>query len=121
MFIEQYRDVYPRAVASFEDDLEASLAHLRLPPVHRRIVRTTNVIERAFEEERRRTKVIPRFMDEKSALKLAFATLWRVSQDWSSVRFSEHEYHRISRLMKWVRSTEDGQQDDGEEALTRGA
>src|SRR5690606_1521938 len=63
----------------------------------------------------------PGFMDEKSALKLAFATLWRVSQDWSSVRFSEHEYHQLARLIKWVRSTEDGQQDDGEEALTRGA
>src|SRR5690606_9632239 len=59
MFIEKYRERFPRAVASFEDDLEASLAHLRLPPIHRRVVRTTNLIERAFGEERRRTKGSP--------------------------------------------------------------
>jgi len=60
---------------SFEDDLEASLAHLQLPAVHRKYVRTTNLIERSFGEEKRCSKVIPRFFDEKSALKLAFATI----------------------------------------------
>jgi hypothetical protein len=38
-------------------------------------VRTTNLLERSFEEERRRSKVVPRFSDEKSAMKLVFATL----------------------------------------------
>ena len=51
--------------------MEASLAHLKIPEKHRKYVRTTNLIERAFEEERRRTKVLPRFFDEKSALKLS--------------------------------------------------
>jgi hypothetical protein len=37
-------------------------------------------IERSFEEERRRTKVIPRFFDERRSLKLADATLVRASQ-----------------------------------------
>lgn len=116
MFIEKYRERFPRAVASFEDDLEASLAHLRLPPIHRRVVRTTNLIERAFGEERRRTKVIPRFMDEKSGLKLAFATLWRVSQTWRGVRFSEHEFRLLGKLVEWVRSPaveDEKQHDDG--------
>ncbi len=36
---------------------------LRLPARHRIHCRTTNLIERSFEEERRRTKVIPRFTD----------------------------------------------------------
>ncbi len=40
-------------------------------------VRTTNLAERSFVEERRRTKVIPRFPDEKAAIKLVFATLIR--------------------------------------------
>jgi len=43
---------------SLADDLPAGL---KLPPVHRRHVRTTNLVERVFEEERRRAKVIPRF------------------------------------------------------------
>jgi putative transposase len=45
-------------MACLADDLEASLAHLRLPVRHRVNVRTTNLLERTFEEERRRSKVI---------------------------------------------------------------
>jgi putative transposase len=76
-FIRRYERDYPRAVASFGDDLEASLTHLRFPISHRRSIRTTNSIERLFGEQKRRTKVIPRFFDEKSCLKLAFAALIR--------------------------------------------
>jgi len=63
-------------------------------------VRTTNLIERSFGEQRRRTKVIPRFFDEKSALKLAFATLWRTSLKWRKVRFSEIEQKQVLELRK---------------------
>jgi transposase-like protein len=52
---------------SFADDLQASLAHLKLPVVHRKHIRTTNLVERSFEEERRRAKVIPRFRGEKAS------------------------------------------------------
>ncbi len=102
-FIEKYRHEYGRAVASFEDDLEASLAHLQVPAVHRRYVRTTNLMERSFVEERRRTKVIPRFMGEQSGIKLIFATLWRVSMRWRGVRFSEHEQRQLARLYNRMR------------------
>ncbi len=97
-FVQAYEVRYPSAIRSWQDDLEASLAHLRLPVVHRKFVRTTNLIERAFVEERRRTKVIPRFFDEKSCLKLVFASLWRASQRWRRVRFSEHEQAQVRRL-----------------------
>lgn len=120
MFTDKYRDAFPRAIASFETDLEASLAHLRLPPIHRRVVRTTNIIERAFGEERRRTKVIPRFMDEKSGLKLAFAALWRTSQRWSGVQFSEHEFKLLDKLVEWVRSPE-SEEPAPREVASRGA
>src|SRR4051794_33252118 len=49
----------PSAVACFEDDFEACIAHLRLPVTHRRSTRTTNLLERLFGEERRRLKIIP--------------------------------------------------------------
>lgn len=42
--------------------------------------KTTNLIERSFEEERRRTKVLPRFCTEHSALKLVFGALYRATQ-----------------------------------------
>ncbi len=89
-----------RAMNSFEDDLEASLAHLYLPAVHRKYLRTTNLIERSLGEQRRRSKVTPRFFDEKSALKLAFATLWRTSLKRQKVRFSEIEQKQVFELRK---------------------
>ena len=61
-------------------------------------IRTTNLLERSFLEERRRTKVIPRFFTEKSCLKLVFATLWRASQRWHGIRMSEIERQQLRRL-----------------------
>jgi putative transposase len=64
-------------------------------------VRTTNLLERSFLEERRRTKVIPRFTDEKkSAMKLVFATLIRVSERWSRVPVSELERQQLKLLRR---------------------
>lgn len=99
-FIERFGGTYPAAVKSFAEDLEASLAHLRLPVRHRINVRTTNLLERSFVEERRRTKVIPRFTDEKSAMKLVFASLIGVCERWSRVSISEMERQRLKLLRR---------------------
>jgi transposase-like protein len=72
---------------SFQDDWEASIAHLRCPAIHHpcvpqgkcKRIRTTNLPESSFLEDRRQTRTTPRFFSEKSCLKLAFATLWRAS------------------------------------------
>jgi putative transposase len=98
--IESFGATYPAAVKSFAEDLEASLAHLKLPVRHRINLRTTNLLERSFVEERRRTKVIPRLLDEKSAMKLVFATLIRVSERWSRVSISELERKRLGLLRR---------------------
>jgi putative transposase len=98
--IERFGEIYPAAIKSFAEDLEASLAHLKLPIRHRINIRTTNLLERSFLEERRRTKVIPRLMDEKSAMKLVFATLIRVSERWSRVSVSELERQQLKLLRR---------------------
>jgi putative transposase len=98
--IASFGEIYPAAVKSFADDLEASLAHLKVPVRHRINVRTTNLLERSFLEERRRTKVIPRLLDEKSAMKLVFATLIRVSERWSRVSVSELERKQLKLLRR---------------------
>ena len=77
--LKTYQDKYPSAMASFRDDWEACIAYLRCPTIHHRRIRTTNLLERSFVEERRRTRVIPRFFTEKSCLKLVFSTLWQAS------------------------------------------
>jgi putative transposase len=89
---------YPSAVACFQDDLDALLAIHRVPVRHRIRVRTTNLAERSFEEERRRTKVIPRLMDEKAALKLVFATMIRAAERWCRVSVTDLERHQLKLL-----------------------
>jgi len=96
--LARFEREYPTAMASLRDDLDASLAHLRLPVGHRKYVRTTNLIERSFLEERRRTKIIPRFFDERSCLKLVYATLVRASQRWQRIHFTEAERLQLQRL-----------------------
>ena len=98
--METFADRFPSAMACLSDDLEASLAHLKLPVRHRIAIRTTNLLERSFEEERRRTKVIPRLLDEKSAMKLVFATLIRCSDRWNRVSISDLERQQLRLLRR---------------------
>jgi transposase-like protein len=97
-FIETFENLYPSAVRSFKDDLDASLQHLKCPVKHRKAIRTTNLLERAFGEQRRRTKVIPRFFNEKSCLKLTFAALIRASDSWNKVPMTIKEQTELIKL-----------------------
>jgi putative transposase len=98
--IAKYERELPSAMACVQEDLEASLAHLKLPSLHRKMIRTTNLCERAFGEQRRRTKVIPRFFDERSCLKLTFATLWRASTRWRGLKFNEMQRKQIQAYIR---------------------
>ena len=98
--IEQHERELPSAMACLADDLEATLAHLKLPSLHQKMIRTTNLCERSFVEERRRSKVIPHFFDERSCLKLVFASLWRASQRWRGVRFTEMEKKQLEAYIR---------------------
>jgi transposase-like protein len=98
--IECYQRELPSAMACLAEDLEATLAHLKLPSLHQKMIRTTNLCERSFVEERRRSKVIPHFFDERSCLKLVFATLWRASQRWRGVRFTEMEKQQLEAYIR---------------------
>ena len=57
-------------------------------------------MERSWVEERRRTKVIPRFRDERSCLKLVFATLIRASRRWMRVRMTELQWAQLEQLRR---------------------
>jgi hypothetical protein len=61
------------ALACLQDDFEACITHLRFPLAHRQAIRTTNLLEQLFGEERRRTKVIPHAFGERAMLKLMYA------------------------------------------------
>jgi len=106
-FIAKHEEEFPALVRAFQDDLDASLNHLKLPFRHRRYVRTTNLVERSFEEERRRTKVVPCFLTEKSALKLVFSVLIRAARRWRRVSFTKSELNYLDRLRKELGITDE--------------
>lgn len=97
-FVARYERQYPSATACFLDDFEACIAHLQLPIAHRRATRTTNMLERLFGEERRRTKVIPHAFGERAVLKLMYAALIRASETWKRVVISEFELKQLESL-----------------------
>jgi transposase-like protein len=88
----------PSAVACLQDDFEACIAHLRFPLGHRRAIRTTNLLEHLFGEERRRTKVIPHAFGERAVLKLMFAALIRAAERWRGLRMSEFELRQLKAI-----------------------
>jgi putative transposase len=98
--VNRYQRDFPEACRCLLDDGEASLNHLYVPQRHPQYVRTSNLAERAFEEERRRTKVIPHLWDEGSVTKLVFAVLIRVRERWGKKCFSEVEQQQIRSLRR---------------------
>ncbi len=97
---DDYETGHPSAVACFQDDFEACIAHLKTPITHRRATRTTNLLERLFVEERRRLKIIPNAFGEKAVLKLMCAAMTRAAERWRAVRITDFE----RRKMKVLRS-----------------
>jgi transposase-like protein len=88
----------PAAVACLDDDFEACTAHLKFPLAHRRAIRTTNLLERLFGEERRRTKVIPHAFGERAILKLMYAALIRAAERWHGLKITEFEGRQLKAI-----------------------
>jgi len=96
--VEDYTERYPSAVRCFVDDLGSCLTHLRYPLAHRRYIRSTNLLERAFLEEKRRTKVMPAHMHERGAMKLVYGVLIRASKNWNRVKMTSFELAQLRRI-----------------------
>lgn len=109
--VARFKRDYPTAVIAFEEDFEASIAHLHCPPSHRRSIRTTNLLERLFGEERRRMKPISVFFGERPVLKLMYASLLRGSETWRGLRISDVEKKQLVRLWQQL---DQGQRPDHE-------
>lgn len=99
---EEFRRTYaselPSAVKCFDDDFAACIAYLRLPVAHRRATRTTNLLERLFLEERRRSKTLPHAFGERAVLKLMYAALQRASRTWQRVAINDFERKQLLTL-----------------------
>ena len=98
--IDTYAGKYPSAIKCFEEDFENCIQHMHFPAGHQKHITTTNLLERAFLEQKRRTKIIPRFFDEKSCLKLVYATLVRASEKWRKVKMNNYDLAVLRNLRK---------------------
>ena len=89
---------YAAAAACLGEDLQALCAHLRYPLKHRRVWRSTNLLERSLGEVKRRTKVIGRFPGETSCLSLCWAVLDLVIAGANRVRFNDLDRQLLERI-----------------------
>ena len=69
-----------------------------IPVTHRRAIRTTNLLERLFVEERRGLKIIPNAFGERAVLKLMFGALIRAAERWKSIKFTEFERRQMAAV-----------------------
>lgn len=75
-FIEKYRMLYPSAISCLERDWEACLTFYSFPQLHWKNIRTSNSIERLFEEVKKRSKkMASAFRNEGSCLLLFYAVI----------------------------------------------
>jgi transposase-like protein len=90
-FCARWGKVFKGAVAILQTGLEAALSYLDFPSSHHRLIRSTNGLERLFEEVKRRTRVVRIFPKETSAANLSTAVALRASEDWALRRYLDME------------------------------
>jgi transposase-like protein len=99
-FCERWGKSLRGAVACLQSGLEAALSYLDFPSSHHRLIRTTNGLERLFEEVKRRTRVVRIFPNEGSACNLSTAVALRASEDWALRRYLDMEPYQAWRQLK---------------------
>jgi len=62
------------------------------------VIRTTNLLERLFLEERRRTKIIPHAFGERPVLKLMYAAMIRAADRWRGIAVGEFEQRQLRAI-----------------------
>ena len=95
-----YQQAYPSFAGCLRDELDQLVTHLRFPAEHRKRIRTSNVLERAFVEVRRRTKIIGRLPGETSALSLIWGVLELSSRSWRGVTMTPTAAAHIERIRR---------------------
>lgn len=82
LWAKTWRSQRPKAVACIEKDLEELLAFYGTPKALWRKLRTTNAIERAFREVRRRTRTMSCFNNTQSIERIVYAVLSHLNDQW---------------------------------------
>lgn len=83
-FSSRWHKAYPRAVVCLKKDFEQLLSFFQIKnPQRWSSLRTTNLIERAFREVRRRTRPMGVMAHTQSLQRIVFAVFHHLNQNWS--------------------------------------
>jgi len=82
VFKERWSKEAPKVVECVEKDLDGLLSFYKFPFRHWTLIRSTNVIERAFKEFRRRVKIMETFPTEESCQRIMFALAKMLNETW---------------------------------------
>lgn len=82
LWAKDWRPEEPAAVTCLEKDLDELLPFLECPREHWRKIRTTNVIERAFREVRRRTRPMSCFQNSASVDRIIYGVIAHLNKSW---------------------------------------
>jgi transposase-like protein len=88
-----WRERAPKAVTCIEEDLDELLPFLDCPKIHWKKVRTTNAIERAFREVRRRTRPMSCFQNPASVDRIIFGVISHLNKNWKDTPLSEFTHN----------------------------
>lgn len=86
---KKWESLYPKAVNCLRKDWEALVAFYRTPKELWRKLRTTNIIERAFREVRRRTRTMSCFNNVESIERIVFAVISHLNEKWEDTPINE--------------------------------
>ncbi len=82
--VQKYAQTTPRLATWLEQNLPDGLTVFAFPAAHRRLLRTTNGLERVNQEIRRRTRVVGIFPNDAACLRLVSALAMEISEEWES-------------------------------------
>lgn len=86
---ENWQREAPKAVKCLRKDLDELLVFLECPQQHWAMIRTTNYIERAFREVRRRTRPISTFTNTASCERIIYGIICYLNSKWEDRRLKE--------------------------------
>jgi len=78
----RWRPLEPKAINCLERDLDEMLSFLDCPKTYWRKIRTTNAVERAFREVRRRTRPMSCFQNSASVDRIIYGVISHLNNNW---------------------------------------
>jgi putative transposase len=107
--VEQLEGRYPEVARLLEQEGEEMLGVYALPAEHRKRMRSTNMLERWFEEVRRRTRVVRIFPNRASCVRLIGAHCLEANEEWLERRYLRMEQDRMDEAVAaWQEGAADG-------------